>query len=197
EGDQVLVTAARSHTSLFAINALRKYNANVYALTTSKGYEEQFARLGVKDVLQVDPDLIRLSESPRVLDLARSIGGFTHVIDPFWDIYLPKVVHVMKPGARYISCGFWGQYQHLTNEEMPDIGMAAARALTISIANNLQILFNCLGTTQDLQNAIADYAAGKLDVVVDSVHTGYAVGDFLARTYTVPDRFGKVVYQYA
>jgi hypothetical protein len=70
------------------------------------------------------------------------------------------------------------------------------QALGYSIANNLQILFNCLGDTNDLQNAIDDYAAGGLDVVIDSVHTGNEVGAFLTRAYMAPDRFGKVVYQY-
>jgi NADPH:quinone reductase-like Zn-dependent oxidoreductase len=196
EGDNVLVTAARSHTSMFTINGLRKYRANVYALTTSKGYEEQFARLGVKEVLQVEPHLNNLAEDPRVVEIARSIGGFSHVIDPFYDVYLPKVVYVMAPGGKYISCGFWGQYQHFTDEKVADPNLRLHQALSYSIANNLQILFNCLGDTSDLQNAIDDYEAGDLKVVIDSVHTGNEVGAFLMRTYMAPDRFGKVVYQY-
>jgi NADPH:quinone reductase-like Zn-dependent oxidoreductase len=196
EGDNILVTAARSHTSMFAINGLRKYKANVYALTTSRGYEEKFARLGVKDVLQVDSQLKYLAEDPRVLEVALTIGGFDHVIDPFYDVYLPKVVYVMAPGGKYISCGFWSQYHHLTDEKTPDPNLRLHQALGYSIANNLQILFNCLGDTNDLQNAIDDYAAGGLDVVIDSVHTGNEVGAFLTRAYMAPDRFGKVVYQY-
>jgi NADPH:quinone reductase-like Zn-dependent oxidoreductase len=196
EGDDVLVTAARSHTSMFAISRLRKNKANIYALTTSKGYEEQFAWLGVKEVLQVDSRLSNLAEDPRVLEVARTIGGFDYVIDPFYDLYLPKVVYVMAPGGKYISCGFWGQYHHLTDEKVPDTNLSLHMALIYSIANNLQILFSCLGDRSDLQNAIDDYAAGDLDVVIDSVHTGNEVGTFLKRTYMAQDRFGKVVYQY-
>lgn len=196
EGANVLVTAARSHTSMFAINGLRKYRANVYALTTSKGYEEQFEQLGVKEILQVDSQLNNLAEDPRVLEVALAIGGFDHVIDPFYDVYLPKVVHVMAPGGKYISCGFWSQYQHLTDEKVTDPNLRLHHALSFSIANNLRILFNCLGDADDLRNAIDDYAAGDLKVVIDSVHTGNEVGEFLTRTYMAPDRFGKVVYQY-
>jgi len=198
EGDSVLVTAARSHTSMFAINALRKYKTNVYAMTTSKGYEEQFARLGVKELLQVDPQLNNLGEDPRVLEVARAVGGFDHVIDPYFDVYLPKVVYVLAPGGKYISCGFWSQYHHLIDEkaQAPDPNLRLQHALIYAIANNLQILFNCLGDTNDLRNAIDDYAAGDLNVVIDSVHTGNEVGAFLTRAYMAPDRFGKVVYQY-
>ena len=196
EGADVLVTAARSHTSMFVINGLRKHKANVYALTTSKGYDERFARMGVKEVLQVDSSLNHLAEDPRVLEVARTVGGFDHVIDPFFDVYLPKVVYVMSPGGKYISCGFWGQYQRFTDEKVIDPNMKLNHALSYSIANNLQILFNCLGDKNDLQKAIDDYAAGDLNVVIDSVHTGNEVGAFLTRAYMEHDRFGKVVYRY-
>jgi NADPH:quinone reductase-like Zn-dependent oxidoreductase len=196
EGDNVLVTAARSHTSMFAINGLRKFKANVYAVTTSKGYEEQFARLGVKELLQVDPQRNNLVEDTRVWEVARAVGGFDQVVDPFYDVYLPKVVYVMAPGGKYISCGFWGQYQHIIDQKAPDPNLRLHQALSYAIANNLQILFNCLGDSNDLRDAIDDYAAGDLKVVIDSVHTGNEVGAFLTRSYMAPDRFGKVVYQY-
>ena len=196
EGDNVLVTAARSHTSMFVINGLRKRKANIYALTTSKGYEEQFIAMGVTDVLHAESRLNHLAEDRRILEVARRIGGFDHVIDPFYDVYLPKVVYLMSPGAKYISCGFWRQFQHLTDEKVSDPNLDLHHALAYSITNNLKILFNCLGDTNDLQNAIDDYSRGDLNVVIDSVHTGNDVGAFLTRAYMAPDRFGKVVYQY-
>jgi len=195
-GDNVLVTAARSHVSLFAIGRLRKCKANIYALTTSKGYEERLIRLGVKEVFQIDSRLSNLAETPRILEVARSIGGFHHVIDPFYNVYLPKAVYVMAPGGKYISCGYWGSYYDLTGEKASHPNSGLHKALVHSIFNNLQLLFNCLGLRSDLQNAIDDYAAGDLDVVIDSVHTGNEVGAFLTRTYIAPDRFGKVVYRY-
>ena len=56
---------------------------------------------------------------------------------------------------------------------------------------------NCLGTTEDLKNALQDYASGDLKVIIDSVFTGNQVGAFFDRTYNAPDRFGKVVYRYS
>ncbi len=61
---------------------------------------------------------------------------------------------------------------------------------------NLQLIGNCIGQTSDLQNALNDYAAGKLDVTLDSIYSGDQVAEFFERTYTDSNRFGKVVYQY-
>ncbi len=53
-GKNILVTAAKSNTSLFAINALRARGANVYATSTSNRFEEQLRGLGVKELFVVD-----------------------------------------------------------------------------------------------------------------------------------------------
>ena len=50
--------------------------------------------------------------------------------------------------------------------------------------------------TIDLEHALQDYAAGRFDVIVDSVFSGNQVADFFNRTYNSRDRFGKVVYRY-
>jgi hypothetical protein len=62
--------------------------------------------------------------------------------------------------------------------------------------NNLHLIGNCLGSQADLDQAIADYQSGNFDILVDSVFSGNQIGEFLERTYSHPDRFGKVVYQY-
>ena len=190
EGENVLVTSARSNTSLAAILALRKHRVNVYALTTSTGYESRFGVLGVKEV-------IRGSDLQRLGELAVSIGGFQCVIDPFYDLNLLKGVSLMASEGRYTSCGMWNQFQALTQNNGQRIKQDFSAALTRSIMNNLKLLFNCLGSTGDLQAAIQDYSSGDYDVVIDSIHTGDDVGAFLWRTFNAPDRFGKVVYRYS
>ena len=189
KGDHVLVTAARSNTSLSAISALRKYGANVYALTTSSGYESRFAELGIAEVIQS-------SDDERLIGLARSVGGFHGVIDPFFDLHLTKVAALLAPGGRYTSCGLWRQYQGLLESDTRKEVLDLSGALSQCILNNIQLVFNCLGSRDDLAQAIGDYAAGDFDVVIDSTYTGNQVGAFLSRTFTSADRFGKVVYQY-
>lgn len=64
------------------------------------------------------------------------------------------------------------------------------------IVKNLTIIGNCIGLTQDLRNALADYSAERLPVVVDSVYQKDDAAPFLRRTFADPDRFGKVVFRY-
>jgi NADPH:quinone reductase-like Zn-dependent oxidoreductase len=197
-GDNVLVMAARSNTSLFVINALRSRMVNTYAMTSSVGYEDQLRALGVKEVLHIDRKRrSSLLGYPPVAETVRSIRGFSYVIDPFYDINLPSAVTVLAAGGKYISCGLLHQYAHPSAEPDETTAPALQDALSFSISNNLQILFNCLGTTGDLRQAIEDYSTGKFDVVVDSVHSGDEVGRFVSRSFDAPDRFGKVVFQYS
>ncbi len=64
------------------------------------------------------------------------------------------------------------------------------------MTKNLQIIGNCLRTTEDRENALLDYTSGKLKIIIDSVFTGNNIGVFFDRTYNTQERFGKVVYRY-
>ena len=64
------------------------------------------------------------------------------------------------------------------------------------MTQNLVIMGNCLGTSDDLTRALADWQAGKLAVPIDSVHRGDAIAAFVERTYVSPERLGKVVFRY-
>jgi hypothetical protein len=64
------------------------------------------------------------------------------------------------------------------------------------IVKNVTLMGNCLGTTQDLANALRDWCDGRLQVVLDSVHRAGTLRRFLERSFTAPDRFGKAVYLY-
>jgi NADPH:quinone reductase-like Zn-dependent oxidoreductase len=196
ENANVLVTAAKSNTSLFAINALRRYGFNVYATSTSARFEAKLKELGLKQLIVVDPDLPNFAEHPTLRTLAQELGGFDAVIDPFFDIHLGKVIGVMGVGSRYITCGFYDQYSQLVGQSFQP-QWNGRHIMTAVMLGNLQIIGNCIGQTEDLREAIADYAAGKLPVVIDSVFSGYdQVGAFFERTYNSPKRFGKVVFKY-
>ena len=47
-GENILVTAAKSKTSLFVINALKHRGVNVYATSTSRKFEEKLLAMGDK-----------------------------------------------------------------------------------------------------------------------------------------------------
>src|SRR5262249_54632256 len=105
-------------------------------------------------------------------------------------------IHFLAPNGKYITCGLYDQY---TTSEMPrrsGNSDAMTQILLSALVRNLQIVGNCLGTSDDLRAAIQDFDAGTFRVVGDSVFRDGEVGAFLQRTYNERTRFGKVVYQY-
>lgn len=195
-GANVLVTAAKSNTSLFAINALKAQGINVYATTTSPLHGDKLQQLGVEKLFVVDSGLDSFMQHEEIKDVVGETGGFDGVIDPFFDIHLPKVLDVMGPGAKYITCGLHEQYQKIVGETTNYPQVSLRTVMLKAMFRNLQIIGNCIGTTSDLQRAIDDYSSKSLPVVVDSSFSGNQAGAFLDRTYNAGDRFGKVVYQY-
>jgi NADPH:quinone reductase-like Zn-dependent oxidoreductase len=195
-GANVLVTAARSNTSLFVIAALQKHRVNVYATTTSMQLADRIRALGVKEVFQFDPAVASFTQNSKLCRAASEFGGFDAVVDPFFDLHLSKVLDVMAPCGRYVTCGLHDQHQRHVNPNYQFLQMNCQEVLVKVMMRNLQIIGNCLGLTEDLRQAVNDYSSGALNVVIDSVFTGSRVGDFFRRTYAVPERFGKVIYQY-
>ena len=103
---------------------------------------------------------------------------------------------LLAAGGRYVTCGLAGQYPapgRQPSREVPDLRQAIGEA----VLKNIRIVGNCLGTTADLQHAIAAYRAGDLSVVIDSVYHGLHAREFLQRSFTDRNRFGKVVFSYA
>ena len=197
-GTNVLVTAAKSNTSLFVINALKQHNVNLYATSTSRHFEQELKKMGVKQLIQVNPDDDDWLTSPDMLHIYQETGGFNYIIDPFFDLHIGKVISLFVPGfgGKYITCGLYEQYSQFTGNEFQYHGLQFSQILATMMVNNIYLIGNCLGTTKDLQQAIQDCATGRFPVVVDSVFTGNQIKDFFERTYNAKDRFGKVIYRY-
>jgi NADPH:quinone reductase-like Zn-dependent oxidoreductase len=195
-GANVLVTAAKSNTSLFAINALKNRGINVYATTTSPLHADKLQKLGIKELFVVDSNLENFLHHEQIRDFVIETGGFDGIVDPFFDVHLPKVLDVMGPGSKYVTCGLHEQYQPIVGETNTYQKLSIKTLLLKAMFKNLHIIGNCIGATSDLQQALDDYSANSLPVVVDSNFDGNRTGAFLDRTYNSRDRFGKVVYQY-
>jgi NADPH:quinone reductase-like Zn-dependent oxidoreductase len=193
-GDPVLVTAAKSNTSLFAIAALRRVNADIYALSTSGRFADRLTGLGISALIVVDPVREQLADNPAIRAIAGRTGGFAGVIDPYADLYLPHMPAIMAMGGRYTTCGFYNQYLAMVGKEAPQPPVPIGAALGLVMIKNLSIIGNCIGSADDLERALADYQAGLLPVAVDSQFRGAESGAFLDRTYNAADRFGKVIY---
>ncbi|MDR9897032.1 zinc-binding alcohol dehydrogenase family protein [Aetokthonos hydrillicola Thurmond2011] len=195
-GSNILVTAAKSNTSLFVISALKKYNVNIFATTTSLLFEEELRAMGIKEVILLESKNNKLTENKFIREFVEKNGGFDCVFDPFFDLYLEEAVQIMAFNAKYITCGLYDQYFELINQDPHLSSLDFNRIMNIAMVKNLQIIGNCLGDKEDLENAIQDYSTGKLNIPIDSVFTGNQVKSFFERTYNAKDRFGKVVYKY-
>ena len=191
----IAVTAATSNTSLFVIEALVARGHAVHALTTSAAAVPRLRALGVQDCCV----LARTEESEPLLLAylaAQGLEKFDAVIDPFMDIYLRKLVRHLRRGGSYITCGVYQQF----SEEAPDgfmqQGLPLAEVFSLIVRKNISLVGNNLGTTGDLDEALADHCAGRLSVPLDTVTGPGGLADFVERTWLAAGRHGKVVFEY-
>jgi NADPH:quinone reductase-like Zn-dependent oxidoreductase len=187
-GERVLLTSACSNTSLFALRALRRVGARVFATTSSAVGAPLLEDVRAERVVH----LAERGNLEPVADLASELGGFDAVVDPFSDIHLHQAVKFLRFFGRYVTCG-------LAAQGLPPADQPAGdwrETLADAIVRNVTLIGNCLGSKEDLDAALAAWAAGELDVTIDSVHSGSAIGEFVERTFNAPDRLDKVIYRY-
>lgn len=196
KGEKVLVTAATSNTSLFAINALRNLPVKVYALTTRTEFVDRLREMGAEEVFVIKRGLTSLYEDPTIRKFVNEEGLFNAVIDPFFDIYLRQVIDVMDIHGRYTTCGMYGQAHASDKDVIAKLPKDMIHIMSLVMIKNIQLIGNCIGKTDDLERSLQEYAEGKLEVVIDSVFQNGEVSEFFERSFNAPDRFGKVVYKY-
>ncbi len=182
-GSLVLVTSATSNTSLSLIASLCCAGARVIATTSSVGSERRLLELGAEVVVG----------GRSLAEVCRARGELSFVFDPYFDLHLEHSVELLAPFGTYVTCGLAAQ-NDLTGAAVRPVN--AESVMRHAIVKNLSILGNCLGSADDLADALAAHAEGRLSVVVDSVHGGNDASAFLARTFVDRQRFGKVVFSY-
>ncbi|WP_172812383.1 alcohol dehydrogenase catalytic domain-containing protein [Corynebacterium timonense] len=198
--DKVLVTSARSATSLFLIAMLEETGAQVWATSTSPWTDEEKATL--PDNVTLVPVAREETYFPNdafARDLI-SKGGATAVVDPFFDLHLVSAVTLMSQHGRYISCGRVHQHPAL-GRNIADIGtkniLNADYIFNMMIFKNLSIIGNCLGSKEDLLDALRMVSEGRLiPPPVDSVFGPDEGHQFLDRSFSSSARLGKVVLDY-
>ena len=195
-GERVLVTAATSNTSLFAIAALKNLPVTVCAITTRDTYTDRLKALGADEVFVVSRGLTSLANDPAIRSFVQEHGSFNAVIDPFFDIYLNRVIGVMDLEARYTTCGMYFQPGVGDEKEVNGGFNHLMRVMSLAMIRNIQLIGNCIGKTADLEQALRDYDEGKLEVVIDSVYQNDQAAAFFERSFNSPDRFGKVIFKY-
>lgn len=194
-GEHIAVTAAASNTSIFAIKALLARGHTVHALTTSPSIVPYLNRLGVTRVCTLPRDRDPAS-TLRAYLLEQRITAFDAVIDPFYDVYLRKLLPLLRRFGSYITCGVYRQFAEATPEPFCDYGLPLEEIASLLIRKSITLIGNNLGTTAHLQAAAADHEAKRLNVEIDAVVTNGDIASFIERSYGAAGRIGKVVYAY-
>ncbi|HEM3618883.1 TPA: zinc-binding alcohol dehydrogenase family protein [Streptococcus suis] len=186
--DKILVTSARSNTSIFIIKSLLTAGYDVTALTTTDWSGEELDFISPAKVVKIERGL----KSWKELEL----GKFDVIFDPFYDLNLLNCIPNLNFNGRYITCGF--KNQHSTFEEKTDDARLDKFNLLMiqAMINNLYIIGNCIGTTEDLRLAISNYDSNKPPIHIDKIVDVYHGAEFLDSTYNIRSRFGKVVMTY-
>ena len=193
KGTDVLITSATSNTSLFAICFLQQLGANVYAISSSKQYEERLRKMGVKEVFIINRN--QLEEKKNQIEQLSKELLFDVVIDPFADTWMFHMASLMKNEGKYISCGYYNQSSILKNKLNNQTEPSLLRSFYGNmILKNLQFMGNCLGTRDDLKMALQQHHVVK--DIIDSHFKAPQSDLFLERTFNAGDRFGKVIMEY-
>ncbi|WP_338839778.1 zinc-binding alcohol dehydrogenase family protein [Flavobacterium ginsenosidimutans] len=192
---KVLVTAAKSNTSLAVINALRNFPVEVYAMTSNFRNNKILYDYGVKKVFVVDHNADSYLEADEISDFVNKNGLFDAVIDPLFDIHLGRAIKLMNYDGRYVTCGFYNQFpEFLDNkfharDSFEDIMKSA-------MVKNISIIGNCIGVKEDFDLAMEHFLAGKFSILIDKVFFEGEEKEFFDLSYNFKDRLGKVVYLY-
>ncbi len=193
----ILVTSAKSLTSLFAISALKKYK--VYALSSSAKFKEQVLELGAKDLWVMEhgnSNFLQAEDLPRFQQVLQDTGGFDAVIDPFIDLHLDRLLDFVKLDGQYISCGFYQQYSGWEKKTFRFPSERTPHLFGNLIAKKINIYGHCLGKAIHLEKALAAFQKGEVTLPIDTVYGEEDLVSFFEKTYNSKDRFGKVIFKY-
>jgi NADPH:quinone reductase-like Zn-dependent oxidoreductase len=204
-GARVLVTAGTSNTSIFLLQSARLAGGDVSVTTTSgsRAVIEHLEALGASRVFRVEPEGQGFDDDQAIAEYIKDGGGFAAVLDPFCDLYLERSLPVLASFGTYVTCGVERQFPPKSALERALVPRPVLHdnVLGRSLTRNVSVVLNCLGSTEDLDDAMQAYRSGRLQVPLDRVIDGESPGPrgaaaFLSRTFCERGRFGKVVYRY-
>lgn len=178
-----LVASARSSTSLTIIRTLQALNVRIIAVSSSQWSKEEIRRFGDTSGVEF---LTTEASKQRIPS-----GACDAIFDPFADINFPNFAPKLRKGGVYMTCGF--KNQHSANFKESDNVAQYYYVLQSLIVNNQRLEGNCIGTAQDLKDAL-NYGE-SVCVPIDSVYGPRQASDFLRRSF-IERKFGKVVLDY-
>jgi NADPH:quinone reductase-like Zn-dependent oxidoreductase len=187
DNSNVLVTSISSNTSLFILNFLKDKNCNVYGLSYSGNKIEKIKKEFpfIKEVFSYKND-----------DIPRNLL-FDTVFDPFSDTYSSKLVNHLNFDCKYVTCGVFNQSSAKFNSKASQANLTSL--LSTLLAQNANIVGNCLGREEDLDKGIEILSKNEdSNIVLDKVFTeSDDISEFIERSFGAnEDRLGKVILKY-
>lgn len=193
DGDNVLITALTSNTSLAIVERLKPHNANIniYGMSSkAPSLKKHIKEWGLEDIY-----LPPFSQSGQIGGSGCGDQKFDVIFDPFIDLYFADLINHINFNSKYIFCGFY--QQHPSYKEMDVLSQNSLLTMYSScIIYNMSLIGNCLGNREDLEKALSDFSEGKFHMNIDSVYTGNQLADFFQKSF-LEEKTGKVVYMYA
>lgn len=174
-GDRVLVVGAGGGVAVMALQMAKARGAWVCATTGGADKVEKVRALGADHVLdyKASPDWAKEAF------LATGKRGFHAVLDSSGTATFGKSLRLLTHGGRLVTCG-------ATTGPMAEVDVRAI------FWRQLSVLGSTMGIPQDLADALAMWEAGRLKVLVDSVHPLRDVRAAQERM-AVAGQFGKIV----
>ncbi|TPR12317.1 alcohol dehydrogenase catalytic domain-containing protein [Apilactobacillus timberlakei] len=187
EGQKALVLSARSNTSLFIINGLLKRNIDTTIMSTTDWSSEELSIVN-------GAHYIKISRNSKCWP--DDIGKFDVIFDPFFDLHLSDAVKHLNINGRYITCGYKNQHDNFKESTDYLHENNLSRIMIQSMINNLSIMGNCIGTTEDLKRAISKYSRSMKPFRIYDTLSSESIDKFINETYNLRQRFGKVIMKY-
>nr|WP_238410014.1 zinc-binding alcohol dehydrogenase family protein [Staphylococcus pseudintermedius] len=190
KGERVLVLNGRSNTSMFIINNLLEKNVDTTVLTTSSWSKDEISLISPAKLVKVEKSFLKWKDH-------EDLGTFDVVFDPFFDLHLEKAVNSLKTYGRYITCGYKNQHNKFM-EDTDKFNNNNLKSIILKVMiNNMSIIGNCIGTSEDLEKALANYNPSRFIVPIDGCYSVEEGDKFVARTYNNRGRLGKAVLAYS
>lgn len=144
-GEEVGITAGRSSTSMFLIQAVLAMGGRPVVFS-SGAVPDYFGALSARI------EWVQFSRQERDVELRSVLGDrrLGVVLDPFFDVYAPHLLPQMAFGGRYVTCGIAAQGSAGNDAPRPELASVVFEAML----GNVSVVANCLGLEEDLSRAI-------------------------------------------
>ncbi|MGP9802689.1 quinone oxidoreductase family protein [Rheinheimera sp. NSM] len=195
-GQHVLVTGATSNTSLFVLKKLQMLGVKIHALTTNPGSIAPLRAMQLNGVCLIDKEQ-DFAEQFQAYLFEQGCAYLDHVVDPFFDVYLPKVLPFVRRFGFYVTCGVARQSALAKLHSYSSAGLSIDQIFNLLLRKSITLIGNNLGTAADLSQALQDYENETLRVDIAQIFEhDTQLGDFVQSSFCHTQRFGKVIFKY-